>query len=585
MLCRQVRRGRCAAPFLGKTVNLNQYVALQKELQQLRTEFEHQGRLLAAAREAAERLRSAAASSDRAGSMSSEAPSDAHSTPPSRPAAAELEPRQRQGYRECSPSVGNADPGAEEHVPLSAAGLAQDPPAATDSKQEPESAPTPQQHAPSRAAEPTADGCRELWQGSQEASCKSREGATVQVPPRARGARRAAGVTRAVGPADRPPAPAAVQRFRDVLGRAACAVAAAALPRRLAQGATPAAALQRGGAERRSSWEHGAVGAASAAAPSGEPALTSARLSPQRVGAAQQAATAPGPAHREAAAPPSAACPRCGAEQQRAELLGLQLRAAAAELWALPAVETRTRAATALAEWVSRGELALVLQRARSAEVAAAPRRSLSVGRLGADGIRRLQDRDGRWLSKSQFRKKYKGNHVWDRVYRRCLRAQQAAAAPRQRSKTAYHAFSITPIAACVAKYARNKWARVCRGAAMGWIVMADYRRDVWWMTADHLNVQRKGWDDVPNGAMAGPYAVMRTLLERFRRTLFNVPTRCIEARNDLIRWVEAWQCIFEWYRIQFGDLFRFADQQWFRMTYSCCRLMQILDVDDAFPP
>eukprot|EP01062_Namystynia_karyoxenos_P050412 TRINITY_DN3918_c0_g1_i2.p2 TRINITY_DN3918_c0_g1~~TRINITY_DN3918_c0_g1_i2.p2 ORF type:complete len:581 (+),score=139.02 TRINITY_DN3918_c0_g1_i2:89-1831(+) len=580
MLCRQVRRGRCAAPFLGKTVNLNQYVALQKELQQLRTEFEHQGRLLAAAREAAERLRSAAASSDRAGSMSSEAPSDAHSTPPSRPAAAELEPRQRQGYRECSPSVGNADPGAEEHVPLSAAGLAQDPPAATDSKQEPESAPTPQQHAPSRAAEPTADGCRELWQGSQEASCKSREGATVQVPPRARGARRAAGVTRAVGPADRPPAPAAVQRFRDVLGRAACAVAAAALPRRLAQGATPAAALQRGGAERRSSWEHGAVGAASAAAPSGEPALTSARLSPQRVGAAQQAATAPGPAHREAAAPPSAACPRCGAEQQRAELLGLQLRAAAAELCVLPAVETRSRAATALAEWAARGELTLVLERARSAEVAAAPRKSPSVGRLGADGIRRLQDRDGRWLSKSQFRKKYKGNHVWDRVYRRCQRAQQA-----QRSKTAYHAFSITPIAACVAKYARNKWARVCRGAAMGWIVMADYRRGVWWATAQHLDEWRKGWDDVPNGAMAGPYAAMRSLLELFRRAVLNLPTRSIAQKEAFVRRVEAWQCIFEWYRIQFGDLFRSADQHWFRMTWSCSRLRQILDVDDAFPP
>eukprot|EP01062_Namystynia_karyoxenos_P050410 TRINITY_DN3918_c0_g1_i1.p2 TRINITY_DN3918_c0_g1~~TRINITY_DN3918_c0_g1_i1.p2 ORF type:complete len:581 (+),score=138.61 TRINITY_DN3918_c0_g1_i1:89-1831(+) len=580
MLCRQVRRGRCAAPFLGKTVNLNQYVALQKELQQLRTEFEHQGRLLAAAREAAERLRSAAASSDRAGSMSSEAPSDAHSTPPSRPAAAELEPRQRQGYRECSPSVGNADPGAEEHVPLSAAGLAQDPPAATDSKQEPESAPTPQQHAPSRAAEPTADGCRELWQGSQEASCKSREGATVQVPPRARGARRAAGVTRAVGPADRPPAPAAVQRFRDVLGRAACAVAAAALPRRLAQGATPAAALQRGGAERRSSWEHGAVGAASAAAPSGEPALTSARLSPQRVGAAQQAATAPGPAHREAAAPPSAACPRCGAEQQRAELLGLQLRAAAAELCVLPAVETRSRAATALAEWAARGELTLVLERARSAEVAAAPRKSPSVGRLGADGIRRLQDRDGRWLSKSQFRKKYKGNHVWDRVYRRCQRAQQA-----QRSKTAYHAFSITPIAACVAKYARNKWARVCRGAAMGWIVMADYRSDVWWMAVQHFDVQRRRWEEIHNGVAVGVCAMLRAHLEYFRRGLLNLPTRSIEQRNDLIRRVEAWQCIFEWYRIQFGDLFRSADQHWFRMVWSCSRLRQILDVDDAMPP
>eukprot|EP01062_Namystynia_karyoxenos_P050642 TRINITY_DN3944_c1_g1_i2.p1 TRINITY_DN3944_c1_g1~~TRINITY_DN3944_c1_g1_i2.p1 ORF type:complete len:536 (+),score=125.90 TRINITY_DN3944_c1_g1_i2:82-1608(+) len=234
----------------------------------------------------------------------------------------------------------------------------------------------------------------------------------------------------------------------------------------------------------------------------------------------------------------------------------LERRAAAAELWASPAVEEYCRAAVVGHEWAARGEL---LQLERESRLTAADAALLAQLRpkwrqLGADGVLRLQDRDGSWLSKSGFRRKHRNNNEWGKALRRVQRLEQAEAAERRkRSKKAEFCFNITAIARCVASYAKRKWAIVCRGTAIGFLSMANVRWRCWRMARQFcMQIQQRE----PNAVLslpAGPCAVAYDELATFKDNLQQAGGW--RGKGSFIRRVEAWQATFEFYRVQFADL------------------------------
>eukprot|EP01062_Namystynia_karyoxenos_P012958 TRINITY_DN14658_c1_g1_i1.p1 TRINITY_DN14658_c1_g1~~TRINITY_DN14658_c1_g1_i1.p1 ORF type:complete len:629 (+),score=111.49 TRINITY_DN14658_c1_g1_i1:82-1887(+) len=555
--CREVLRGRCAHASQGRdsataliAVRADRWAAQQRELRQLREQVEHQGRLLAAASEEAECLQRAAARSDRGGSMSSEAPSEGTET------EAPLQEGRRSG---CA----RRDGSGAGHLFTSASGPAQ------------RLRGTPSL-VPDAPAVAQTEGCGgELWAekaGTFPRTALLAPQAASELLQQAPRPRAVAGVAARVARPGEQAGRAAALRIGDALGRAARAVAAAALPHRFTQGSVQPPAREsraRGGtasATAASRQVCGSRGARRVAEGEGERAAALGAAGGQQPRGAAAAAVPPGADAQVAAL--------------RAALLGQQLRAATAALWALPAVEAHGRAAAVHAEWTARGELTLVHERcARGAEAAAAFQRHHATTRLGADGVLRLQDSDGRWLSKSQFRKKYKGNRQWQKVLRRCRQAEAAALVPRQRSKKADFAFRIDVIARCVASYARHTWAIVSRSTAISWMSMAVPRIRCWREELLFFYPQRRSFEDTVPGGQLGLCAQAVIELDAYKAQLRSSPERWA-AREHLFRRVDAWRSIFEDYRTQYGDMCCLIRKHFGRILFGCSVLGQILGVD-----
>eukprot|EP01062_Namystynia_karyoxenos_P022365 TRINITY_DN18567_c0_g2_i2.p1 TRINITY_DN18567_c0_g2~~TRINITY_DN18567_c0_g2_i2.p1 ORF type:complete len:587 (+),score=93.27 TRINITY_DN18567_c0_g2_i2:83-1843(+) len=139
---------------------------------------------------------------------------------------------------------------------------------------------------------------------------------------------------------------------------------------------------------------------------------------------------------------------------RRAELLEQQLRAAKAELWGLPALAEHGRAAVLGAECAERVALAVALQSAPgTAEPAAAQGRTVAA-RRGPDGVLQLRDSDGRWLSKSQFRKRYGSNRRWSNMARR---TQLSLPAPMAESSSGDQSSTLARSAAVQQSDARER--------------------------------------------------------------------------------------------------------------------------------
>eukprot|EP01062_Namystynia_karyoxenos_P030448 TRINITY_DN22755_c0_g1_i1.p1 TRINITY_DN22755_c0_g1~~TRINITY_DN22755_c0_g1_i1.p1 ORF type:complete len:439 (+),score=72.93 TRINITY_DN22755_c0_g1_i1:62-1378(+) len=280
---------------------------------------------------------------------------------------------------------------------------------------------------------------------------------------------------------------------------------------------------------------------------------------------------------RAAAARALGAAARPRQTAQRPTLLGQQLRAAAAELWALPAVEQHCRAATVLAEWAARGGLTVLLERdARATAATEVLLRRPAPVRLGPDGILRLQDADGEWKSKSQWRRKYKGNRMWNKVLHRSRRqTEHAVTVHRRRSKKAQQAFRINAIAYCIASYARNKWAIVCRGTAIGWIPMAQYRARCWFWEMCALGSDR---GSIHGFVTLDIFVNASSDLQDFKDNLRASPDDWA-AKSELMHRAEACQCIFDYFRIQSLDMARDAIRNWVAADTRCRSLRRILSI------
>eukprot|EP01062_Namystynia_karyoxenos_P030449 TRINITY_DN22755_c0_g1_i2.p1 TRINITY_DN22755_c0_g1~~TRINITY_DN22755_c0_g1_i2.p1 ORF type:complete len:538 (+),score=100.08 TRINITY_DN22755_c0_g1_i2:69-1682(+) len=484
-LCRQLLAGRCASAAQtlgsrGKGAALDgayctlrqQWAAQQRAMQVLAETAQRLEVQLLAARAELERLRRAA-SSDREGSVSSEAVSQQ---------CAESQGASAAG----TTRAGSTEPGAEEEF-SSVSGLCQDPSGAAGALQGSDGSPGP-------SGSEADGGCRGL-----------------RTAPEHWGIMPAAVSCRA------PPEPGRPQ-----------------------QPQCPAAA---------------------GAARAGEPRASGDLLERARAAAARAflAATRP----HEAALRPV--------------LLGQQLRAAAAELWALPAVEQHCRAATVLAEWAARGGLTVLLERdARATAATEVLLRRPAPVRLGPDGILRLQDADGEWKSKSQWRRKYKGNRMWNKVLHRSRRqTEHAVTVHRRRSKKAQQAFRINAIAYCIASYARNKWAIVCRGTAIGWIPMAQYRARCWFWEMCALGSDR---GSIHGFVTLDIFVNASSDLQDFKDNLRASPDDWA-AKSELMHRAEACQCIFDYFRIQSLDMARDAIRNWVAADTRCRSLRRILSI------